>query len=283
MTGPPAKGFRQLRKEKALQAVRSEIIFSSEQEQQYQTDGYVLLGQVLSESGLTEARSQLDRMIGQLHPDLQPDEIFSAHQMEPWLMELISAPALLDIVEKAIGPNIVVWSSHLICKPPQTGRAIPWHQDATYWNIAGKMTSIWLALDDVDDGNGTMYVLPGYHTGKPLARRDRTDDFFDEEINPTALPKDVDQRQIGYFLKAGQAGMHHVMIPHRSPVNSSKDRWRRVLVVRYMSADGDMALNQYPDYRTKEMFDRKFVLVRGEDVLGRGLERFQSNELPING
>jgi len=42
-------------------------------------------------------------MIGQLHPDLRPDEIYSPHQIEPWLMELVSAPALLDIVEKTIG------------------------------------------------------------------------------------------------------------------------------------------------------------------------------------
>lgn len=258
-----------------MQTVRSEIEFSTEQAQQYQADGYVLIGQLLSESGLTEARKQLDDMLGRLHPDLQPDEIYSAHQIEPWLMELVSAPAVLDIIERVIGPNIVVWSSQLICKAPRTGRAIPWHQDATYWNVAGKMTSLWLALDDVDDDNGTMYVLPGYHTGDPLPRRDTTDDLFDEEIDPAALPKDVDQRQVGYFLKAGQAGMHHVMIPHRSPVNRSKDRWRRVLVVRYMSADGEMASKQYPNYRTKKMFDRKFILLRGEDTLGRGLERHQ--------
>lgn len=268
---------RQFRKKIALQTVRSEIVFSSEQEQQFQAEGYVLLGKVLSEPGLAEAQSLLDRMIGQLHPDLQPDEIYSAHQSESWLMELVSAPALLDIVEKVVGPNIVVWSTHLICKPPQTGRAIPWHQDATYWNIAGKMTSIWLALDDVDDDNGTMYVLPSYHAGDPLPRRETADDLFAEEIDPTALPKDVDQLQVGYFLKAGEAGMHHVMIPHRSPVNGSHNRWRRVLVVRYMSADGDMTPQQYPDYRTNEIFDRKFILVRGEDVLGRGLEQYQPN------
>jgi len=260
-----------------MKTIRSEIEFSREQEKQFQDEGYALLGQVLSESGLAEARSQLDRMIDQLHPDLQPYEIYSAHQIEPWLMELVSAPALLDIVEKVIGPNIVVWSTHLICKPPQSGQAIPWHQDGTYWNIAGKMTSIWLPFDEVDDENGTMYVLPGHHTGEPLPRRNTGDDLFDEEIEPTALPQDVDQQQVGYFLKAGEAGMHHVLIPHRSPPNRSKDRWRRVLVVRYMSADGDMAPQQYPDYRTNEMFDREYVLVRGEDVLDRGLTRYQPN------
>ena len=35
---------RQLRKEIALQTVRSEIVFSSEQEQQYQAEGYVVDG-----------------------------------------------------------------------------------------------------------------------------------------------------------------------------------------------------------------------------------------------
>ncbi len=62
------------------------------------------------------------------------------------------------------------------------------------------------------------------------------------------------------------------MIPHRSPPNTS-DRWRRVLVCRYMGADGEMDEKEYPDYRTGRMFPRKYLLVRGEDLRNRGLER----------
>ena len=235
----------------------------SDAESRHERDGYLKLGKVLSDEGIAEARRHLDRMIAELHPDLQPDEFYSVHQQERWLLELCSAPALLDALEPMIGPDIVLWSTHIICKRPKTGRAIPWHQDGTYWNLDGKMTSIWLAFDDVDDENGTMYVLPGYHKQK-LPRRDTGDDFFDEEIEPSALPGDIADREVGYFFKAGEAAMHAVLIPHRSPPNSSPDRWRRVAVLRYISVDGKLATKQYHDYRTKELFDRKLILVRGD-------------------
>jgi len=100
--------------------------------EQFGNEGYVLLGRVLSNEGLAEARRHMDHMVDELHPRLQPDEFFSAHQQESWLLDLCCAPQLLDVIEDAIGTDIVLWSTHLICKRPQTGRAIPWHQDGTY-------------------------------------------------------------------------------------------------------------------------------------------------------
>ena len=231
--------------------------------ERFTEDGYALLGRVLSDEGLAEARRQMDRMLDALHPSLQADEYYSAHQQEPWLLDLCCAPPLADVLEQAIGPDIVLWSTHLICKRPRTGRAIPWHQDGTYWNLAGRFASIWLALDDLDDENGTMYVLPRYHR-QSMPRRPTGEDFFDEEIEPSALPADVDEQEVGYVFEAGGAAIHDERIPHRSPPNRSPDRWRRVLVLRYLSADGHMAVKQYVNYRTTEMFDRRLFLVRGD-------------------
>ena len=236
----------------------------------YESQGYTLLGRILTDDGLAAAQNNLDRMLEVLHPDLAPYEIYSAHQLEPWLLDLSSCNGLLDPVERVLGPDIVLWSTHLICKPPGSGRHIPWHQDGTYWNVAGRMTSIWVALDDVDDENGTMYVLPGYHK-QILSRRDTGETFFNEEIHPSALPLDVEDHEAEYKFPAGGAAMHHVMIPHRSPPNRCPDRWRRVLVVRYMSVDGEMGAKEYPDYRSGIPFTRQFILVRGENSTRRNL------------
>ncbi len=232
--------------------------------EQFQRDGYVLLGRVLSDEGLAVARANLDRMIESLHPTLKTEEIFSPHQQERWLLDLCNATGLLDSLEAVLGPDIVLWSTHLICKRPQTGRAIPWHQDGTYWNIKGRFASIWLTLDDLDDANGTMYVLPGYHK-QFMPLRPSGDELFDEEIETDAMPDDLAQRQVGYFFEAGAAAIHDERIPHRSPPNTTPDRWRRVLVLRYLSGDSDMFKKQYPDYRTTEMFDRRYYLMRGRD------------------
>jgi phytanoyl-CoA hydroxylase len=149
---------------------------------------------------------------------------------------------------------------------------IPWHQDKSYWNTTKVAGSVWLTFDDVNEENGAMYVLPQWHKFKDLPRRKTADDLFEEEIVPELLPTNINQLEVGYFLRAGEAGVHDPQIPHRSTANAS-NRWRRVLVCRYMRADGDMAEMQYPDYRTGQMIQRKYLLVRGNDIGRHGLER----------
>jgi hypothetical protein len=61
------------------------------------------------------------------------------------------------------------------------------------------------------------------------------------------------------------------MIPHNSYPNQS-DRWRRVLVLRYMSAAGNFGPKDYPDYRNGDPFPRTGFLVCGQDTEKRGWE-----------
>ena len=112
-------------------------------------------------------------MLRQVHPDLSPEWFVAAHRIEPWIFQLASAPKLLDMIERQIGPNITFWSLHLPCKPPHTGRAVPWHQDAKEWNLSGDFSaSIWrrvvifryLAADE-EIGAGTYH---DYRTNEPF-------------------------------------------------------------------------------------------------------------------
>ena len=52
---------------------------------------------------------------------------------------MISNPVLVEAAVKQIGPNVVCWSTHMLVKKPFVGKAIPWHQDAPYWNMFGDM------------------------------------------------------------------------------------------------------------------------------------------------
>ena len=71
-------------------------------------------------------------------------------------------------------------------------------------------------------------------------------------------------------MNAGQMAIHHTMLPHNSVPNKS-DRWRRVLVLRYMVSDCQTNDMEYEDYRTGELFSRQYYLVRGKDLLDQGL------------
>ena len=243
----------------------------------YEKHGYTIFEHFLTDEALHECRQDLDRMLSRLHATCTPEEMICAHQLgERWIWDLGTEPKLLNMIERQIGPNIVFWSSHALAKPPRTGIEVRWHQDAPYWNVVGRMPgAVWIPLDDVDEENGTMSILPDWHTKGQLPRlivEDGDKPLFREEIDPKDLPDDADQRKVTYRLEAGQMATHHTMLPHCSTPNRS-DRWRRIISMRYVAADAQLGEKVYKDFRTLEPFDRAFFLVRGEDIKGYGLKR----------
>jgi hypothetical protein len=258
--------------------------YTDEHHRQYETLGYCIFSRFLTDEAVRKCQKHIDRILGQLQPGRSPETIISAHQLgERWMLELATEPRLLDMIERQIGPNIVLWSTHLLCKAPQTGNPVPWHQDAPYWNISGKLAGgVWIPFDDVDAANGTMSILPGWHNTGLLPRRMlEGKKLFSEEIEPSALPADVEQQKVEYNLKAGQCAIHHTMIPHVSTPNRS-NRWRRILAYRFMAADGQIGAKMYEDYRNGQAFAREFLLVRGKDVAGYGLRSVEDSQEAVH-
>ncbi|MSU70066.1 MAG: hypothetical protein EXS39_04680 [Opitutaceae bacterium] len=260
-----------------MQLIDKQFRYGEADHEHYLREGYRIFDRFLSPEGLQHCRQQVDRMLAERQPGRRPEDIYSSHQQEPWLFELASQPALLDMVERQAGPNIVLWSSQLLCKPPRTGREVPWHQDAPYWNVTGNHAgAIWIPLDDISAENGGMSVLPGWHNQGALKTRKRNATVFPDEIEPAALPPDLDVIKFQYAFPAGGLATHHTMLPHNSVPNQS-ERWRRVVALRYIAADAKFGDKQYEDYRTGQKFPRRFFLLRGNDELGRGLERSPFN------
>jgi hypothetical protein len=256
---------------KTQQVIDKAFHYGDAKHAQYEGEGSCVFQNFLTPDALAECRGEIDGMLERLQPGRAVDDIINAHEQEPWIWELATQPALLDMIERQIGEDIVFWSSHMIPKPPGSGRRIPWHQDAPYWGVKAKLPcGVWIGFDDMNSDNGAMSVLPGYQNST-LPRRDSGDDSFDEEIDPAALPENFEDQAVQYRFPAGGMAIHHTMLPHSSRPNSS-DRWRRVLVLRYMAADGENKPKVYEDYRDGSAFDREFYLVRGKDLLGQGLK-----------
>jgi phytanoyl-CoA hydroxylase len=249
------------------------FVYDDKAHDQYERLGYCIFPRFLSADGVIRCREHLEQVMNSLIPGFIPEQTVGAHQIEPWLFKLACEPKLLDMIERQIGPDIVLWASHLLCKPPRTGEDIPWHQDAPYWNVSGRLSGgVWIPVDDVAVDNGAMSIVPGWHDKGVLPRRHSGKDFFNQEIDPDVLPKDIDTIKVQYLLKAGQMAIHHPMMLHNSVKNGS-ERWRRVIILRYMAADGVMGEKDYVDYRTGNPMPRRYFLVRGRDLLGRGLAR----------
>ncbi len=201
--------------------------------EQFERDGYVVVENVIDAGLVDEARQHVEWLLAR-NPGLRPEQL--GHTLmadDPFWVRLIADDRLLDIAKQFIGPDIALFASHYIAKPPHDGQAVLWHQDGSFWPLDPmEVVTLWLAVDDSTPENGCMRVIPGTHRMglKELRRRDDvvsvlgadTDSaYFDE-----SWAADV-------VLRAGGVSIHHPTIVHGSDANNSA-KWRRGLTIRYI-------------------------------------------------
>lgn len=165
-------------------------------------------------------------------------------------------PALLDVVEDLIGPDILVFSSRFWIKPGGDGSYVSWHQDSAYFGLEpNELVTIWLALTDSTPENGCVRVLPGSHIGKTHTHSE-TPDAKNLLARGQAIADIDDSSAVDFVLRAGQFSCHHERIVHGSnPNETGSDRIG--LGLFYMPA------------HVRSVVDRRFAtLVRGVDRYG---------------
>ena len=118
----------------------------------YHKNGYSLLNQNLFSAEQFAKLNNIFEEILNNRGNVRADELDVPHFKDNRLFEFLMADHVLDLVEKFIGPNIGLWSSHFICKEPKIGRRTPWHEDTSYWkgrfDRMDQIVTIWIALDD---------------------------------------------------------------------------------------------------------------------------------------
>lgn len=234
-------------------------MLSSWEIEHYRRDGYVIpAGFHLSETELAPLRDAVDRVLSD-NPDIMPDRMINPHlnggrpygvRGQAAFDRIARDMRILDMVQAVMGPDLILWLTHLFCKLPTTPRAVPWHQDGQYWPIRPWATcTVWLAIDKVDRGNGAMRVIPGSQTRQDY--RHHEDASPDLTLNLVIGDAQLDQDNIRYIeLEPGQASLHDVGIVHGSAANHSGRR-RAGLALRYMPAtsclhrDFDLPLSKF--------------------------------------
>jgi len=194
------------------------------------------------------------------------------HEVAKEFFDFAVTPALLDLVEQCIGPDIIFWTSALFCKPAGTGAALPWHQDGQYWPIRPPATcTVWIALDASTRENGCMRYVPGSHKLGDFKHAQSDDPAF-------ALNRYIDDPRFNEAhaedddLDAGAISIHHIHLAHGSNANRSGNR-RAGLTFRYMPASSvyerDIPIGHISEHASIDFAGRPIWLVRGRDVSGR--------------
>ncbi|HIL09419.1 MAG TPA: phytanoyl-CoA dioxygenase family protein, partial [Candidatus Latescibacteria bacterium] len=192
----------------------------SEKRAQFDRDGYAIHEDVLDAGLVAEASAHVDWLVKK-HPELRPENlVHTLVAKDPFWVRLISDERLLDIAEEYLGPNIALFASHYISKPPEDGQPVLWHQDGSYWPLEPmEVVTLWLAVDDSLPENGCMRVVPGtqgmeLHEMKPSTD---TPNVLNSQIDPELVDE---ERAVDIVLKAGGVSVHHPNIVHGSNPNT---------------------------------------------------------------
>jgi phytanoyl-CoA hydroxylase len=224
----------------------------------YYKDGYMSYGKILSDEELTEVRNHVDGLIARLPAGVRSENLNMPHTNDSFLLKLCSHPGILDVIERFIGPNIVLFASHIISKRQGDGLPLPWHQDAAYWALEPmKVMTLWLAIDDSTVENGCMRVIPESHTWGLIPHVAYTvkEQVLDQEMADIKLDE---SKAVDVELKAGECSFHEPFLIHGSKPNFSTKR-RCGYTMRFMPPE--TKLNRSGRFANHPLF-----LLRGRDT-----------------
>jgi hypothetical protein len=261
----------------------------------YRRDGQVTASRPLSAVLLAALTDTVSALIAE-NPGVRPEALAGAHvavnadtgvRGRPELLDFARDPDLLDMVAALLGPDLIVWGSHVFAKPAGRGQAVPWHQDGGYWGHIRPLEALtaWIAIDPATRDNGCLRVLPGSHLRGELAHGVRDDPSL--ALNLAVDPAEVDETTArDVELKPGQVSFHHHALIHGSNANTS-GRPRRGWAIRFMPAtshfDRTVPPTRIADAQTIDFANRPIWLVRGEDRANNDFRVGHGAEHPTEG
>ena len=161
------------------------------------------------------------------------------HEAQLALVALVSAiigatVSMLAVMTAALTgwSELRMWHDQIQYKPATTGGVNMWHQDSPYWphvTTADQVTA-WIALDDVDEENGCMHMVPGSH-----AWGDASVDLagFQDFADLPAIYRGNTVTTAPCPVPAGGMHVHHAWTWHGSNANIS-GRPRRAIAIHMM-------------------------------------------------
>ena len=153
--------------------------------------------------------------------------------------ELVSNSILADEVGQIMRTSmdaheIRLFHDQIQYKPAQKGGVNMWHQDSPYWSVLQPkdvQLTAWVALDDADEENGCMSMVPGSQRFGDQIDWLHTLKKFD------AMPAQFEGKPLQVAtcpVERGRVHFHHPLTWHGSPANTS-GRPRRAVALHFMS------------------------------------------------
>ncbi len=232
-------------------------MLSEDQIRQFREDGYVIARGVLDAAGVAALTGELDAWIeesraqtanyGRTMDGKARFDLEAGHTAEQPRLRRVANPVdisaayrrtlfdgpIPDRAAELIGPDVKFHHCKLNIKLPGMATRVDYHQDHAYDpHTNSDMLAILLLLDDMNEENGCLHVVPGSHRERYSHYRDGR---FVGAIDP-ALDGDFEARSVPIEGQRGDACLLHTWTVHGGGPNRS-DRPRRLLLCDYAAAD----------------------------------------------
>ena len=205
----------------------------------FRRDGYCVLPAALSAAeldGLTAAADELlaeevDDGGGRYH-DIGRGEsrrfLRLRHEDFPAVEAFLLGDRMRHLASAVIGPTPHLFVEQFVVKGAHSGASFAWHQDGGYVGFDHKpYLTVWIALDDTDEANGCLYVLP-----RDLDRQGYLEPHRWDPENKEKVGYEGDDPGIAIECPAGTIVAFSSLTLHRSGANTT-DRRRRAYICQY--------------------------------------------------
>lgn len=221
----------------------------------FASSGFLAIRGFLPPSALASARAALDALLDDLSARVPASHAFferkgdpaslkqvqALHVHSPALGALGSSGAPAALAAALLGSRAVLQNLQYFCKAPRGSMApTPPHQDGAYFLLRDptRAVTLWLPLDEVDEGNGAIEYVPGSHLEGLLPHAPSGVLGFSRGLAAWSA-----QQEAAREVQRGAPGdvlAHHSLTIHLARGNSSEDRWRRALGFIYYAEGAEV-------------------------------------------
>lgn len=215
-----------------------------EQVEQYRSEGYFVLEDVMTPEQLAGLRAECGRYVDTFDREMEEKGVTSmgiTHYKKryfisrrgnesPVIWDFLFSDLMAQLCRATLGDEAFLFNEQYVVKAAEVGTKFAWHQDSGYiGHYHRPYLSCWCALDDMTEENGTIYVLPYSRAGMT------PDDLIEHTVEEGTNDK------VGYrgddpgdpvIVPAGSIAVFSSRTFHRSGQNST-DKMRRSYLAQY--------------------------------------------------
>jgi non-heme Fe2+,alpha-ketoglutarate-dependent halogenase len=149
---------------------------------------------------------------------------FKPHLNFTWMFDVIRNDAVLDQIEKLVGPDILCVGSIVWIKDARDPKFVSWHQDNVYTGFEPETAHLsWMAMTPSTPENGCVRFVPGSHVGPPRVHEETYDK--NNLLSRGQALRDIDPASAKpAILQPGEFSIHHECTVHGSEANGSDQR-----------------------------------------------------------